>query len=263
MTKKKTPNIEFSYLIPAIIAICLIAVAISIIIIYTDSEKNSNIIQNAISLSTLILTGITLVFLYLTLNQQQEQIDSNKSDVEFNRVLDLIYKNVEYTKKDFDILSEATLYVDSSIQSRWTIENYLQKFFDLNEDKFKHDKLGDLFNKRHKMVDYYIKYKGRLGVYVSRFSTIVGIYQKLIIENDSLKGESKEILYFLINGLFYRDAVYVIVRYHTFLKTNLEIIKGDLMDYYKNDVEAVKTTLDSVNNLSKRMSELEGFFKHK
>ncbi|WP_185216316.1 hypothetical protein [Sphingobacterium mizutaii] len=124
MKKKNLYHIDYYYLIPLIIAICLIAVGFSVLIIYTDSQKNSNIIQNAISLSTLLVTGITLVFLYLTLKQQQKQIDNNKSDVDINRNLDLIYKQLEYSSKI--LIKDDKVFLDSfhSIKS-WSKKNYI------------------------------------------------------------------------------------------------------------------------------------------
>ncbi len=123
MKQKKPIYLHYSFLIPVIIAICLIAVALSLVIIYSDTEKNSNIIQNAISLSTLIVTGITLVFLYLTLNQQQEQINDNKSNVEFNRVLDITFKQVEFIK-----INLSTTHFTETYQKLYIsliVENYM------------------------------------------------------------------------------------------------------------------------------------------
>lgn len=117
MQKKNPLYLHFTFLIPVIITICLIAVAFSLVIIYSDTEKNSNIIQNAISLTSLIVTGITLVFLYLTLKQQQGQIDDNKSDVEYNRVLDFVYRQLEISERVKNLKGYNYIYVIKLIET--------------------------------------------------------------------------------------------------------------------------------------------------
>lgn len=90
------------FLIPVIVALIMIGFGFGIIFLKTESENFSNIIANSISLITLIVTGVSIYFLYRTLDSQniqlkshQKQITSNKYDLEYNRVIDVVYRQMQ------------------------------------------------------------------------------------------------------------------------------------------------------------------------
>ncbi|WP_254527699.1 MULTISPECIES: hypothetical protein [unclassified Sphingobacterium] len=78
---------------------------------YLESPTNSLEASNTTIQFILLITGIiTIVFLYINYQQQRNQIkvqqnelESNRKDVEFNRAIDLIYKQLERTKQQLNI----------------------------------------------------------------------------------------------------------------------------------------------------------------
>lgn len=78
---------------------------------YLQSPTNSLEASNTTIQFILLITGIiTIVFLFINYQQQrnhikvqQREIESNRKDVEFNRAIDLIYKQLERTKQQLNI----------------------------------------------------------------------------------------------------------------------------------------------------------------
>ena len=90
MKKKEAFYYKLWFFIPAMIGGLISACGFGIWMLFVNNEIGSSVVANSISLVTMIVTGITLVFLYKTLKQQQEQIDKTNQDLEFNRALDII-----------------------------------------------------------------------------------------------------------------------------------------------------------------------------
>ncbi len=99
MKKKEAFYYKLWFFIPAMIGGLISACGFGIWMLFINNEIGSSVVANSISLVTMIVTGITLVFLYKTLKQQQEQIDKTNQDVEYNRIIDILYKQLEYSKK--------------------------------------------------------------------------------------------------------------------------------------------------------------------
>lgn len=57
---------------------------------------------------------LTVIFVFATYQAQRNQIEDNKKDGEFNRVLDIIYKQLEYTKSKYN----------AQIGSSWSYKIY-------------------------------------------------------------------------------------------------------------------------------------------
>lgn len=58
--------------------------------------------SNAIGFTGLIATAASIIFLYANFIQQQKQIDDQKRDVEYNRLIDLVYRQLDFSKRRFD-----------------------------------------------------------------------------------------------------------------------------------------------------------------
>ncbi|WP_166334598.1 hypothetical protein [Sphingobacterium chungjuense] len=65
--------------------------------------------SNAISFTALIATAVSIIFLYANFIQQQKQIDDQKKDTEYNRVLDVVYRQLDL---DIKKISDVELLID-------------------------------------------------------------------------------------------------------------------------------------------------------
>lgn len=78
-----------------------------------------NSIDASIALMALLVNVITIIFVYATYQKQKEQIDiqreeieDNKKDVEFNRALEIIYRQLEFTRVRFKPENAHYIYTD-------------------------------------------------------------------------------------------------------------------------------------------------------
>lgn len=79
----------------------------------TDEAVGYNPINSVIAFLALILNILTVIFVYATyqtqrdtIKIQKQEIEDNKKDVEFNRALDIVYKQLEHSKERFIITDE-------------------------------------------------------------------------------------------------------------------------------------------------------------
>lgn len=80
-----------------------------------DKTSNTDIIEATVAILTLITTIITIYFVYKTykaqreeINKQDEEIERNRRDTEFNRVLDLVYRQLDKSEGYFKKNNEAS-----------------------------------------------------------------------------------------------------------------------------------------------------------
>lgn len=64
-----------------------------------NDENGYNSIDSVVGILSLVLSIITVISIFITYQSQQKQIRDNNKDVEFNRVLDLFYKQIGYSEK--------------------------------------------------------------------------------------------------------------------------------------------------------------------
>ncbi len=86
--------------------------------IIVDNENGYNGINAVIALMALLMNIITVIFVFATYDSQSKQISQNKRDTDYNRALDLIFRQLEHTK--------AKLSLDNS--------NALAEFINKNSD---------------------------------------------------------------------------------------------------------------------------------
>src|SRR5690606_31313427 len=101
MEKNNLPSYkQTSFLILICAGIILIVYIVSLCMLFSEKEIDADNKNNAIQFTSLFITALTILFVYRTYNIQKEQIDiqrdeikNNIQDVEFNRVLDIVYQH--------------------------------------------------------------------------------------------------------------------------------------------------------------------------
>ncbi|VXC57730.1 MULTISPECIES: hypothetical protein [Sphingobacterium] len=86
--------------------------------IIIDNENGYNGINAVIALMALLMNIITVIFVFATYDSQSKQISQNKKDTDYNRALDLIFRQLEHTK--------------TKLSSNYG--TYLNEFINRNED---------------------------------------------------------------------------------------------------------------------------------
>lgn len=74
-----------------------------------DDENGYNSINAIIAGFGLLVNFGTIIFVYRTFKLQNKQIDDNKKDVEFNRALDIVYKQLDHSKEKLKFSKYKTL----------------------------------------------------------------------------------------------------------------------------------------------------------
>lgn len=97
--------------------ICLLVIILIVnLYLYWKSTVNDNNGYNSINaliaLLALLVNIITIFFLYFNyqqqqkhINKQEDELKNNRNDIEFNRTLDIIYKQLEYSQRKFSLLN--------------------------------------------------------------------------------------------------------------------------------------------------------------
>lgn len=221
----------------------------------TPIESNNTTIQ-----FILLVTGIiTIFFLYINYDLQRKQIKSQQEEIEFNRVLDFIYKHRDNTTISLNELAEKRTFSVQSDEINWTIENFLQEYIDLKDGQIGYKDIQS-FELDKYIVKSFIHFKGRLNTYVDFFSGLIKVYKRMIVENSILKDEDKGVLGLIIQDMFYRDEIHKISRYYEYLKSHYAEIEPYLEKYYGN-IEYAEKTKESVEELIAKIEVLKRYFK--
>ncbi|MEJ5092920.1 hypothetical protein GEO21_22960, partial [Sphingobacterium faecium] len=128
--KDKKHELKTFYLYTGIVITVLFSVLLIGLLIYcywkskiTDEAVGYNPINSVIAFLALILNILTVIFVYATyqtqrdtIKMQAKQINDDKKDGEFNRVLDIVYKQLEHTIEKYN----------SKINSGWTYKQYFE-----------------------------------------------------------------------------------------------------------------------------------------
>lgn len=198
MTKREIIIIGFFYS-------SLISIALVIILKNVNAGNISEIIQAVTGVFTLLLTLGAVLYAYKAFKEQKRQNDNNEiqikknnEDVEFNRVLDLVYRQLELSlpvikNKRFDYLSKL--------------------FYDVEMD----DKeiVVDIETFEFELIDY-------LESVESQIENLI-----FILEENSLKDKTKIYLKKLICNNLNNDFFYVFLRFEELVKR----FKINRMDY--------------------------------
>lgn len=129
--KDKKHEVKTFYLYTGIVIVVILSVLLIGLLIYcywkskiTDEAVGYNPINSVIAFLALILNILTVIFVYATyqtqrdtIKMQAKQINDDKKDGEFNRVLDIVYKQLEHTIEKYN----------SKINSGWTYKQYFEQ----------------------------------------------------------------------------------------------------------------------------------------
>lgn len=74
-----------------------------------DDNNGYNSINAVIAGFALCVNIITIAFVYATYQKQNEQIDDNKKDIEYNRVLDMIFRQTDLNNVKINRLKQSTI----------------------------------------------------------------------------------------------------------------------------------------------------------
>lgn len=241
---------EKSFIYPVVIFLVIIFFTICTIIVSMKTELSLSIIQNLISFFALIITGITLFFLYKTLKQQQEQIDDNKKDSEFNRALDIINNSksieVQHFKGIIEKLRALELKIDKEENTSYSYKRSAVEYFQELINKGYKNSLSNHINNLNEAINLVNK------LYNNYFSSIT-LFVK-IIYNDFFNEKEREMLIYYfrstikINGLKLLDFEKEIYKYWNNILADRQTSDKDIFEYYF-DYYSVNSNWDIVNNL--------------
>lgn len=241
---------EKSFIYPVVIFLVIIFFTICTIIVSMKTELSLSIIQNLISFFALIITGITLFFLYKTLKQQQEQLDGNKKDSEFNRALDIINNSksieVQHFKGIIEKLRALELKIDKEENTSYSYKMSAVEYFQELINKGYKNSLSNHINNLNEAINLVNK------LYNNYFSSIT-LFVK-IIYNDFFNEKEREMLIYYfrstikINGLKLLDFEKEIYKYWNNILADRQTSDKDIFEYYF-DYYSVNSNWDIVNNL--------------
>lgn len=108
-----------------IIGFLLIAFIISFTILYVENQSGIGNINNAIQFSALILSAITIVSLIINYIQQQNIFNRNLYDIEYNRVIDVLYRQLSVDLEKIKELNNIFDVLKNNIISKENLPNVL------------------------------------------------------------------------------------------------------------------------------------------
>lgn len=107
MSKEKSDQKKSRLFYIGIAVVGPLAVFMSALLLYCywkgkiDDTSGYNSVSAIIAGVALVVNLVTVILVYYTFKLQSDEIKRNRKDVEFNRALDIIYQQLEYTKKRF------------------------------------------------------------------------------------------------------------------------------------------------------------------
>ncbi|GGE28108.1 hypothetical protein [Sphingobacterium cellulitidis] len=240
MKKKEAFYYKLWFFIPAMIGGLISACGFGIWMLFINNEIGSSVVANSISLVTMIVTGITLVFLYKTLKQQQKQIDKTNQDLEFNRALDII-KNCSSIDIPFykETISDIKKIADEiELEERYISSrriNELEYFLELeknNRGKNSLNKYCSNIIKGERLISrFYTSYLQSLRLLVK------------IIYNENFSNSDRNILIeylrtnLKINGVQFDEFKSNIAQYWMLIVCERQLSNQELFEYYFKEKE--------------------------
>ncbi len=117
----------------------------------TEKSTTADNIQAVVSIITLIVSIVTIYFVYKAYQSQKDQIevqkkeiDENRKDVEFNRALDIVYRQLELSlplikNNDYNVFLEIVLsVVNPEKDTIFSLEDLELELYDLLDNIEKH-----------------------------------------------------------------------------------------------------------------------------
>jgi len=218
----------------------------------------------------LLLTAVASIFVYNTYKAQKEQIDiqrdeilRNQKDIEFNRLLDIMYQHSTKTIKDIEVFRN-------------------KEITTLGNNKTTYDKAGFIFIQHVNAIYNQINNNPHIDIYYPRMSndiipnykhllysfntdikkilTSFNIYNDLIHKNNTLDKTQKNILINIVKDLFYDDFV---EKYIPLEATILQLYNNNIkesMDKYNNIEEIILDIQNLVTAIEQNKIEVNNLF---
>ncbi|PRD56743.1 hypothetical protein [Sphingobacterium gobiense] len=101
-----------------LLGIAISAFGIMIPILYTNNEVDGTNVSNSIQFLTLLVGIATIAYVIKTFELQRKQIEDNNRNTEFNRVLDITYRQLDITKDRLKELDELSVSLIEVIRTR-------------------------------------------------------------------------------------------------------------------------------------------------
>lgn len=103
MDKKPNSYLTLQILAPLAVAVILLVFLLAFILFApnVNTQQGWENVSNSISLVGLIVSAITIIFLFKAYLAQREEIQNNNRNNEFNRILDLVYRQLDHSKEKY------------------------------------------------------------------------------------------------------------------------------------------------------------------
>lgn len=118
---------------------------------FVDNANGYNSINAVIAYAGGVVNIITILFLFINYRQQKKQIENDRKDSEFNRALDIVYKQLEYSKRN--LYSKPYEGIYKKLMLDLIVEDYdinREILADDNESRCDHSNLFEMLEKEIK-----------------------------------------------------------------------------------------------------------------
>ena len=243
MTTKKKKELQPSSILLTLLILYVILYLLFILSRANEADKTLfDTIGNILGLG---INAMTIFFVYKTYKSQKDQIEfqqieieKNKKDVEFNRTLDIVYRQLEFTERELKE-QEVEWYLKlSSLKTNIEIYQYIRTFKWIFKIMLMHYIFFESLIKKSKLDDKEISIIDEIiGANVNY--KLVHLFWFLKSKMDSDKGFSKEYLVYIKNLRIQMELKEISTRKSheesdTFYKENLkgfeELVKNDMKE---------------------------------
>lgn len=172
-----------------------------------------------------VLSIITIGFLYINYTQVKDQNDKNNSDIEYNRVIDLVYKQLEFNK-------------ERNTEDLAKVNTFVKKIAELN-DRYSIGSLGNEESEPSKDEKQYILYEflSILNIISKDFT----VYNSFLVHTNLKLDFKKNIMELAVNNYCYNlyDTLYEFQFMYFDIKQSLNIKKVGI-NYSVDSIEENK-----------------------
>lgn len=189
----------------------------------TVNDNNGyNSINALIALLALLVNIITIFFLYINykqqqkhINKQEEEINNNRKDIEYNRVLDTVYKQLEFTNNE---LKEYYNEIVNPISVLYHIENTF-------DEMPRYTWIFNIMNTNYKLFDS-------------------------ILDDSNLDDKQKEVITNIIGANIYFKAILLYMQFHQIVKSvgGKDGYIKQYRDFINKEIQESLRVMDNIND---------------
>ncbi|WDF70410.1 hypothetical protein PQ465_08540 [Sphingobacterium oryzagri] len=157
-----------------------------------EPENGYNGIDSVVGMGGMLLNAITIYFVYISYKQQNKQIEKNDRDTEFNRILDVFYRQLDLSLSQFDIDNTKLLAAKEELINSGTMETVIKNFDVLTKAVSTLKKVENFYTGLLQRSNLNDKDKAYLfNIYDSNFPQEYKTIAKLISDCDELNLDTK------------------------------------------------------------------------